>query len=57
MKLEDIEIGQQLASREFPTEIGTVERIDWDDQIVYLRVPTSRGTDLMDLDPADLVLP
>lgn len=55
MKLDDITEGQKVADREFPEIVGVVERIDYDEDMVYVKFPTRLGSDTVDLDPADLV--
>lgn len=56
MKIDDITIGQHVAGRDFPDQGGTVERIDHDEHIVYVRFTLDHGrTSLDDIDPSDLV--
>ena len=35
-------------------EIGTVVDIDFDDNMLFVSVPTSQGTDTIDVDPLDV---
>lgn len=54
-KIDDFRVGQMVASREFPDDKGQVQKIDEEEHLVYVRFPTSRGSDVDSLDPGDLI--
>lgn len=58
MRPSDVRVGQRVTCPMDGPDVGTVERHDEHNGIVYVRfpIPGHPGkTDLMDIDPADLV--
>lgn len=51
----DFHVGQVVAAADFPDDLGQVERIDYDEEMVYVRFPTKNGHDTVDLDPGDVI--
>lgn len=51
LNINDIKIGDRLIMRDGSlADEGPVERIDYDDNRLYIRVPTSNGSELIDVD-------
>lgn len=54
MEMQDVKVGDRVAAMD-TKEQGVVERIDYDDDVVYVRFPDVRGVrQVVDLDPGDL---
>lgn len=48
--------GQKVATLQDPDELGVVRSVDEEDNVVWVEFPTRLGVDVVDVDPADLVL-
>ena len=54
INIDHLQIGQTVQIRE-TGELGTVERIDYDDNLIWVKVDLGEGrTDTIDIDPGDL---
>lgn len=52
VKIEEIKVGERLRFTEGDlVDEGYVERIAYDEDIIYIRVPTAQGEDTIGVDP------
>ena len=55
MQIEDVKVGQRVCPHDDPSDVGNVDRIDYDDNAVWVHFPVPGGfIDELEFDPADL---
>lgn len=57
MRMDSLEVGQMVASVTYPDEVGEVIELDYEDRIVWVKIPVANYLGQfyeLDLDPDDI---